>query len=99
MQTDVGTGLAVFPTASGRLASSDAARATAWREVVALAPAADTTTMRDQFDCHWNFARAVDPAKASWNLEPARPVVSANDMIATRCNPGAAEESAPTSPG
>lgn len=93
MQTDVGASLAVYPTTSGRLASAETAPAAAWREVIALAPAANTPTMHDQFDCHWNFARAVEPDKPSWNLEPARPVVSANDMIAARCNPGAAEES------
>jgi hypothetical protein len=51
--------------------------------------------MRDQYACHWRFARIVDPDKTSWNLEPWRPVVSESEMIGSRCNPGGAEESIP----
>lgn len=90
--TAVGESLQVYPTTSGRQATSETALATAWKEVVAAAPRANTPTMRAQFDCHWNFARAVDPTKPSWNLEPSRPVVSDSEMIAARCNPGGPEE-------
>lgn len=60
--------------------------------MLALAPDGGGPGMRAQFDCHWVFARLVDPNKASWNLEPNRPVVGVAEMIATRCNPGFAEE-------
>ncbi|UXA07772.1 DUF2599 domain-containing protein [Mycobacterium sp. SMC-2] len=89
--------LRVFPTPSGRLAASgqpgNAALADeAWAEVLALAPAADTAGMRAQFICHWQLAELVEPGKASWNLEPWRPVVDDADMVASGCNPGAPEE-------
>lgn len=64
----------------------------AWAEVLALAPRADTPGMKAQFDCHWNYARAIDPDKTSWNLEPNRPVLTEQEMISARCNPGAPEE-------
>lgn len=64
----------------------------AWAQVIALAPAADTETMRAQFDCHWIYARAVAPTKPSWNLETWRPVVTPEQMVAARCNPGGPEE-------
>lgn len=92
VQTDVGTSLQVYPTPAGRQASAQTAMPEAWREVLALAPTADTPSMKAQFDCHWTFARLVDPEKTSWNLEPARPVVTSDEMIAARCNPGGAEE-------
>ncbi|GAB18490.1 hypothetical protein GOEFS_055_00030 [Gordonia effusa NBRC 100432] len=90
--TDVGASLQVYPTTSGRKTSAESAGAAAWREVIAAEPSANTPTMKAQFDCHWTFARLVDPMKTSWNLEPARPVVTDDEMIATRCNPGGAEE-------
>ncbi len=61
--------------------------AAAWAEVVALDPSADTPGMQAQFDCHWRFARIIEPEKPSWNLEPGRPVVAEEDMIGARCNP------------
>lgn len=91
-QTDVGASLQVYPTPAGRQASAETAMAQAWHEVLVLAPTANTPTMKAQFDCHWTFARLVDPMKASWNLEPSRPVVTSDQMIAARCNPGGAEE-------
>lgn len=91
-QTSIGPSLQVFPTPAGRSTVDDAAMRLAWREVLQFTPSADTPTMKAQFDCHWNFARAFEPAKPSWNLEPWRPVVSDDEMIATRCNPGGPEE-------
>ena len=97
--------LRVFPTPSGRMAArrpgaraSGAAGASvasvdeAWAEVLALSPDADTAGMRAQFVCHWQFAELAQPGKASWNLEPWRPVVDDAEMFATGCNPGGPEE-------
>ncbi|WP_345312789.1 DUF2599 domain-containing protein [Gordonia alkaliphila] len=92
VQTAVGPSLQIVPTPSGRKVSGERAADVAWREVLALAPDGDTPGMRAQFDCHWTFARLVDPDKPSWNLEPDRPVVSADQMVSSRCNPGFAEE-------
>lgn len=91
-QTEVGPSLQIYPTRAGREVIGDGTADTAWAEVLALAPDGDSPGMRAQFDCHWTFARLVDPEKTSWNLEPDRPVVSAEDMVAARCNPGFAEE-------
>ncbi|WP_448221969.1 DUF2599 domain-containing protein [Gordonia iterans] len=91
-QTQVGPSLQIYPTRAGRRVSGDGAADLAWREVLTLRPNADTPGMRAQFDCHWTFARIVDPEKTSWNLEPGRPVVSEEEMIASRCNPGFDEE-------
>jgi len=92
------TGLAslrVFPTPSGRAAArlpgTSAAADEAWTEVLALSPDADTPGMRAQFICHWQFAEKAQPGKASWNLEPWRPVVDDAEMFASACNPGGPE--------
>ncbi len=88
--------LRVFPTpsarAAARLPGTTADADEAWAEVLALAPDADTPGMHAQFLCHWQFAEIVQPGKASWNLEPWRPVVDDAEMIAARCNPGGPEE-------
>ena len=88
--------LRVFPTLSGRTAAgqpaSDASANEAWAEVLALSPDADTPGMRAQFICHWDFAELAQPGKASWNLEPWRPVVDDAAMVASGCNPGGPEE-------
>jgi hypothetical protein len=90
------TGLRVYPTASGRAVagkvSTDAEADEAWAEVLALTPDADTPGMREQFRCHWRFAEFARPGKASWNLEPWRPVVDDETMLESGCNPGGAEE-------
>jgi hypothetical protein len=90
--------LRVYPTASGRAAAKQLGSAgpeadEAWSEVLTLAPDADTAGMREQFLCHWELAEVVEPGKASWNLEPWRPVVDAATMISSGCNPGGSEES------
>ncbi|PVY28896.1 DUF2599 domain-containing protein [Williamsia muralis] len=94
-QTEQGPSLQVFPTESGRNTQGTGDLDASWAEVVELDPTADTPGMRDQYACHWRFARIVDPDKTSWNLEPWRPVVTESEMISTRCNPGGAEESIP----
>ncbi|HUO39542.1 MAG TPA: DUF2599 domain-containing protein [Mycobacterium sp.] len=85
--------LHVYPTSAGRLASTEfVSPGEAWSEVMADSPDADSPGMRAQFVCHWHFAELAEPGKVSWNLEPWRPVVDDATMIATRCNPGGAEE-------
>ena len=86
-----GRSLRVFPTASGRTAQGTADADEAWAEVLGLAADADQPGMRAQFDCHWRFARIVEPDKPSWNLEPWRPVVTESEMVDARCNPGGPE--------
>ena len=86
-----GRSLHIVPTASGRLARGVSADDEAWSEVLRLAPDADQPGMRAQFDCHWTFARLAQPDKPSWNLEPWRPVVTEQQMVDTRCNPGGPE--------
>jgi len=87
--------LRVFPTPSGRAAArapgTSSAADAAWAEVLALSPGADTAGMRAQFICHWQFAEMAQPGKASWNLEPWRPVVDDAEMFASGCNPGGPE--------
>ena len=90
--------LRVYPTASGRaaarqLGSTGPDADEAWSEVLALAPDAATPGMREQFLCHWELGEMIQPGKASWNLEPWRPVVDATTMIGSGCNPGGSEES------
>lgn len=86
--------LRVFPTPSGRMAAGRPGTGAdeAWAEVLALSPDADTPSVRAQFVCHWQFAEPAYPGKASWNLEPWRPVVEDAEMFATGCNPGGPEE-------
>ncbi|WP_066165083.1 DUF2599 domain-containing protein [Gordonia hydrophobica] len=92
VQTEVGPSLQIAPTRNGRNVSSPTAGDEAWTEVLKLDPSADAPGMKEQFQCHWTFARLVQPDKPTWNLEPDRPVVSPDEMISTRCNPGFAEE-------
>lgn len=88
--------LRVYPSAAARAAvTGPGGRALAdraWSEVLALAPEAGSPGMRAQFDCHWDWAEFAEPGKASWNLEPWRPVVSADRLLLAGCNPGDAEE-------
>ena len=86
--------LRVYPTVAGRQASvvdpTDVGEA--WAEVLRLSPDADMPGMWDQFVCHWDYAERVQPGKTSWNLEPWRPAVDKNTLVATGCNPGGTEE-------
>lgn len=88
--------LRVYPTAAGRDTSGrpgTAAQADeAWNEILALSPDAAIAGMKEQFVCHWQFAEIAQPGKVSWNLEPWRPEVSPDQMIAAGCNPGGTEE-------
>jgi hypothetical protein len=88
--------LRVYPTRSGRATSGmpgSAAQAyQAWAEVLTLSPDAAIAGRKEQFDCHWKFAELAEPGKVSWNLEPWRPEVSAEEMIEAGCNPGGTQE-------
>ncbi len=88
--------LRVYPTAAGREVAGELAKTTsqsdeAWAEVIALAPDADTPSIRAQFLCHWRFAEFAEPGKTSWDLESWRPAVDDNAMILAGCNPGGPE--------
>ncbi|MFD8493712.1 DUF2599 domain-containing protein [Amycolatopsis sp. NPDC059657] len=82
-----GPRLAVFPTEYGRTSAPASAWASAWNEVVALAPSANQQNMKDQFRCHYDFARATAPDKPSWNLEQWRPDVGYLATVLAQCNP------------
>lgn len=88
--------LRVYPTDAARALTHQpggAAQADqAWTEVLALSPDADLPGMREQFVCHWTFAELAEPGKTSWNLEPWRPEVTPEAMLAAGCNPGGSEE-------
>ncbi|MEV6769562.1 DUF2599 domain-containing protein [Nocardia sp. NPDC051030] len=86
-----GRRLMVFPTQAGRQDTFPTAGDRAWQEVLTLAPDADTPGMRDQFLCHWDWARIVAPNKTSWNLEPWRPDVGYQATVNALCNPGGPE--------
>ncbi|HMT50863.1 DUF2599 domain-containing protein [Dietzia sp. UBA5065] len=90
-ESDFGPSLEVVPTADGRGNPGVSGAALAWREVLDLAPDAGTPGMREQFDCHWTWARVLEPDKPTWNLEPWRPPVGADLMAAEGCNPGGPE--------
>jgi Protein of unknown function (DUF2599) len=89
--TDQGRQLQVYPTSKGRTDRDSSAQAHAWAQVLADAPNANTPGMYDQFRCHWEFARIVEPNKPSWNLEPWRPAVGYSRTVAAQCNPGGPE--------
>ena len=88
--------LRVYPSYAGRVVAGQpgtiAQGEEAWTEVLAISPDADLPGMREQFMCHWQFAEVVEPGKSSWNIEPWRPEVDDNTMMATGCNPGGTEE-------
>ncbi len=88
--------LRVYPTDSARIAATQigttAQADEAWTEVLTLSPDADIPGMREQFMCHWQYAELAEPGKSSWNLEPWRPEVSGDEMVAAHCNPGGTEE-------
>ena len=81
-EAEGGRSLGVVASAWARVRSL-AAQDGLWTQVVDQAPDADVPGMQDQLECHELGA----PDKASWNLEPWRPVVDGIDMIAARCNP------------
>ncbi|BBX88613.1 DUF2599 domain-containing protein [Mycolicibacterium boenickei] len=88
--------LRVYPTDTARALTrqpgSTVQADQAWAEVLALSPDADLPGMREQFLCHWTFAELAEPGKTSWNLEPWRPEVTPEVMLASGCNPGGSEE-------
>ena len=88
--------LRVYPSAAGRdiagtFGKTAAQTEEAWREILTLAPDADTAGMQAQFRCHWYFAEFAQPGKTSWDLEPWRPAVDDSRMLLAGCNPGGAE--------
>ena len=89
--SDYGVTLKVAPSPAGRTASGPLDAQMAWQEVLQLSPDAKTPGMWEQFECHWSWARILEPTKATWNLEPWRPVVSPDRMLAEGCNPGGPE--------
>lgn len=88
--------LRVYPTDAARALTrqpgSGAQADQAWAEVLSVSPDADLPGMREQFLCHWTFAELAEPGKTSWNLEPWRPEVTPEVMLASGCNPGGSEE-------
>ncbi|MFI6361963.1 DUF2599 domain-containing protein [Nocardia sp. NPDC050630] len=86
-----GPRLLVYPTEAGRREAFPNTEGRAWQEVLTQSPDADTPGMRDQFVCHWVWARMVQPDKESWNLEPWRPVVGYQATVQASCNPGGPE--------
>lgn len=86
-----GPRLLVFPTPAGRATDAPGTDELAWQEVRALDPDADAPGMREQFLCHWVWARMVAPDKPSWNLEPWRPAVGYQATVSANCNPGGPE--------
>lgn len=45
------------------------------------------SSFRDQFLCHWDFARLVDPSKSTWNLELHRAYIGGYfGVVAHSCN-------------
>jgi len=76
---------------AGREARGPRDAASAWQEVLRLAPDAGTPGRWEQFDCHWTWARILEPDKPTWNVEPWRPVVGPERMLAEGCNPGGPE--------
>ncbi|WP_330231259.1 DUF2599 domain-containing protein [Nocardia sp. NBC_00508] len=90
-ETIDGPRLLVFPTQAGRQTTFPGSDERAWQEVLARSADAGVPGMRDQFLCHWAWARLVQPAKPSWNLEPWRPAVGYPATVEARCNPGGPE--------
>lgn len=88
--------LRVYPTDAARVLTRRPGAAAeadeAWAEVLTQSPDADLPGMREQFLCHWTFAEVSEPGKTSWNLEPWRPEVTPEVMLASGCNPGGSEE-------
>ncbi|MGW5216730.1 DUF2599 domain-containing protein [Nocardia sp. NPDC004085] len=90
-ETIDGPRLLVFPTQAGRRTTFPGSDERAWQEIVAESADAEAPGMRDQFICHWAWARLVQPDKPSWNLEPWRPAVGYQATVEARCNPGGPE--------
>lgn len=86
-----GPRLMVHPTRAGRDTIFPGSDLRAWQEIRTTDPAADTPGMWDQFRCHWDWARLIDPDKPTWNLEPWRPPVGYDATVDAACNPGGPE--------
>ncbi|WP_067537363.1 DUF2599 domain-containing protein [Nocardia crassostreae] len=86
-----GPRLLIYPTEAGRLDTFPTAGERAWQQVLTADPDSDTPGMRDQFICHWDWARVVASNKTSWNIEPWRPAVGYQQTVDALCNPGGPE--------
>lgn len=86
-----GPRLLVHPSNAGRRTTFPGSDERAWREILTASPDADTPGMRDQFVCHWVWARLVARDKPTWNLEPWRPNVGYDATVEAACNPGGPE--------
>ncbi|WP_146243172.1 DUF2599 domain-containing protein [Curtobacterium sp. MCPF17_031] len=79
----------VVPTSYGRVAPI-ASRLAAWGETLEKPNARarlDFANTRDQFYCHYDGVRIIEPNKPSWNLERSRPNVGYAKTVAASCNP------------
>lgn len=79
----------VVPTAYGRVAPIGS-RLAAWGETLEKPNARarlDFANTRDQFYCHYDGVRLIEPNKPSWNLERSRPDVGYARTVAASCNP------------
>ncbi len=81
--------LSVDPTWWGRYGAGVAARWAGWAEVQTKTPGTreNTSSMQDQFFCHFDVVRLRAPNKPTWNLDLGRTNVSYPQMIAKQCNP------------
>lgn len=82
--------LMVYPTFWGRVAGPEMGWIV-WEEALDKTereghPDPDTSTMRNQFYCHYDFVRIVDPDKESWNLDTQIPDKGYFGFLASRCN-------------
>jgi len=80
--------LQVYSTDFARVATN-LARWAGWAEVQIKTPGTreNTTSMQDQYLCHFDAVRLRKPDKPSWNLDLGRPNVSWAKMLLSSCNP------------
>ncbi|WP_423842333.1 DUF2599 domain-containing protein [Actinomyces naeslundii] len=82
--------LKVYPSLWGRVAPSFLVF-TAWEETLDETertghPDPDTSSMFNQFKCHWDWARVWTPFKTSWNLDTKIPDKDYWDFATHKCN-------------
>ena len=90
--------LMVYPTWWGRVVgivpgspASSLYGAAAWQETLDKTereghPDPDTSSMRNQFYCHWDWVRLRRPFKESWNLDSGLPDKGYDGFIQSGCN-------------
>lgn len=82
--------LMVYPTLWGRTAGI-AFRAAAWQETLDETernghPNPNTSSMKNQFYCHWDAVRLWNPTKPSWNLDTKIPDRGLVGFLRNGCN-------------